>query len=122
MKRQLLRLIYAFYQGIIDFTEAETLQRNLNWQSFAASANVPSRSAVTKNLTGYSQMCETLNLDFRCFAVKFCLFTCFNYIIGAHGTDVSVEIRLLSGETLLQVKNLIGRRWDSNPGPCRYLR
>ena len=77
MKRQLLRLIYAFYQGIIDFTEAETLQRNLNWQSFAASANVPSRSAVTKNLTGYSQMCETLNLDFRCFAVKFffgCLF------------------------------------------------
>ena len=25
--------------------------------------------------------------------------------IGAHGTDVSVEVRLLSGETLLQAKN-----------------
>ena len=27
--------------------------------------------------------------------------------------------RLLSGETLLQEKNSTGRRWDSNPGPCR---
>ena len=26
------------------------------------------------------------------------------YLIGAHGTDVSVGIRLLSGETLLQAK------------------
>ena len=40
-------------------------------------------------------------------------------IIGAHGTDVSVGVRLLSGETFLQAKNSTGRRWDSNPGPCR---
>ena len=39
--------------------------------------------------------------------------------IGAHGTDVSVGIQLLSGETLLQAKNSAGRRWDSNPGPFR---
>ena len=40
-------------------------------------------------------------------------------IIGAHGTDLSVGIRLLSGETLLQAKNSTGSRWDSNPGHCR---
>ena len=38
--------------------------------------------------------------------------------IGAHGTDVSVGALLLSGETLLHVKNFAGHRWDSNPGPC----
>ena len=37
--------------------------------------------------------------------------------IGAHGTDVSVGIHLLSGETLLQAKNSTDCRWDSNPGP-----
>ena len=41
------------------------------------------------------------------------------YITGSHGADVSVEIQLLSGETLLQEKNSTGRRWDLNPGPCR---
>ena len=40
-------------------------------------------------------------------------------IIGAHGTDFSVGIRLLSGETLLQAKNSSGHRWGSNLGPCR---
>ena len=30
-----------------------------------------------------------------------------------HGTDVSIGIRLLSGETLLQGKKSTGRRWDS---------
>ena len=40
-------------------------------------------------------------------------------IIGAHGTDVSVGIRLLSGETVLQAKNSTGSRWDLHPGPCR---
>ena len=40
-------------------------------------------------------------------------------IIEAHGTDVSVRIRLLSEETLLQEKNYTGRRWDLNPGPYR---
>ena len=39
-------------------------------------------------------------------------------IIEAHGTDVSVGIRLLSGETLLQEKSSTGYNWDSNPGPC----
>ena len=42
-----------------------------------------------------------------------------SYLIGAHGIDVSVGVRLLSGETLLQVKNFTGHRWDLNPGPCR---
>ena len=32
------------------------------------------------------------------------------FIIEAHGTDVSVGVRLLSGETLLQEKNSTGRR------------
>ena len=40
-------------------------------------------------------------------------FTCtrdsIELVIGAHGTDVSVGVRLLSGETLLQAKNSIGR-------------
>ena len=40
--------------------------------------------------------------------------------IGAYGTDLSVGVRLLSGETLLQAKNSTGRRWDSNPGPVGY--
>ena len=40
-------------------------------------------------------------------------------IIGTHGTDVSVRIRLLSRETLLQAKNFSGHRWGSNSGPCR---
>ena len=40
-------------------------------------------------------------------------------IIGAHGTDGSIGIPLLSGETFLQEKNSTGRRWDLNPGPCR---
>ena len=39
--------------------------------------------------------------------------------IGAHGTDVSVGVRILSGETLLQAKNSTGRNRDSNQGPCR---
>ena len=39
--------------------------------------------------------------------------------IGAHGTDLSVGVQLLSGETLLQAKNSTGHRWDSNPGICR---
>ena len=34
-------------------------------------------------------------------------------------TDLSVEVLLLSGETLLQVKNSTGYKWDSNLGPCR---
>ena len=42
-----------------------------------------------------------------------------SYFIGAHGTDLSVGVRLLSGETLLHEENSTGRRWDSNPGPCR---
>ena len=40
------------------------------------------------------------------------------WIIGEHDADVDVWIRLLSGETLLQVKNSTGCRWDLNPGPC----
>ena len=39
--------------------------------------------------------------------------------IKAHGTDLGVGVRLLSGETFLQVKNSTGHRWDSNPSPCR---
>ena len=35
------------------------------------------------------------------------------------GTDVSVGIQLLSGETLLQAKNSTSRRWCLNPGFCR---
>ena len=32
---------------------------------------------------------------------------------------IALGFRLVSGETLLQEKNSAGRRWDSNPGPCR---
>ena len=32
------------------------------------------------------------------------------------GTDLGVGVRLLSEETLLQVKKSTGRRWDLNPG------
>ena len=35
----------------------------------------------------------------------------------AHCTDVSVEVRFLSGEPLLQEKYSTGHRWDSNPCP-----
>ena len=38
---------------------------------------------------------------------------------GAHGTDVGVAVRSLNGNTLLEAKNFTGRRWHSNPGPCR---
>ena len=57
-----------------------------------------------------------------------CWFACLLYmqpliasgqIIGTNGPDVSVRIRLLSGETLLRAKNSTGRRWDLNPGPYR---
>ena len=40
------------------------------------------------------------------------------FLIVLHHTDVSVQIRLLSGEALLQEKNSTGDRWDFNPGPC----
>ena len=33
---------------------------------------------------------------------------------------LALVVWLLSGETLLQAKKFTGRRWDSNPGPCRY--
>ena len=51
------------------------------------------------------------------FVACFCLIA-LSQVIGAHGTDVSFEIRLLNGETLLQAKNFTGHKWDSNPGPC----
>ena len=35
--------------------------------------------------------------------------------IGAHGTDVSVGVQLLSGGILLQAKKSTSHRWDSNP-------
>ena len=40
--------------------------------------------------------------------------------IAAHGIDLSVGVRLLSGEMQLLAKNLTGRWWDSDTGPCRY--
>ena len=43
----------------------------------------------------------------------------FELFIGANGMDLSVGVRLLSGETLLQEKKSTGRRWDLNPGPCK---
>ena len=43
-----------------------------------------------------------------------------SYIIGAHGTDVSIRVWLMSGENLLQEKNSAGRRWESNSGTYRY--
>ena len=41
-------------------------------------------------------------------------------IIRTHGTDVCFRIRLLIGETLFQTEYSTGRRWDFNPGPCRW--
>ena len=41
--------------------------------------------------------------------------------IGTHITDVSVWIGLVNGETLLQVKNVTGFRWDINPYPYRWF-
>ena len=38
---------------------------------------------------------------------------------GKHSTGVSIKGRLVSGETLFLTKNFTGRRWGSNPGPCR---
>ena len=32
---------------------------------------------------------------------------------------LTLGVQLLSRETLLQVKNSTGRRWVSNPSPCR---
>ena len=66
------------------------------------------------------------NLEFIMMNCRFFFVACLTctpdsieLVIGAHGTDVSVGVRLLSGETLLQVKNSTGRRWNSPPGPCR---
>ena len=70
-------------------------------------------------------------LYFTSFSISYFIATCHNQfffvlnalhvplialsqIIGAHGTDVSVGVRLLSGKTLLQAKNSTGHRWDSN--------
>ena len=45
-------------------------------------------------------------------STSYCLVLC--QIIRAHGTDVSIGIRLLNRENLLQAKNSTGHRWDLN--------
>ena len=40
-------------------------------------------------------------------------------IIGAHSTDVSVGVQLLTGESLLKEKNPNGRKGELNPDPCK---
>ena len=48
-----------------------------------------------------------------------CVADRFKIEYGAHSTNVNFVIRLLSGETISQVKNCTGYRRDSNPGSCR---
>ena len=55
----------------------------------------------------------------RCLLQRF-FFWCFicvpdRFKIDYCGTYVSVGVRLVSGETLLQAKNSTGHSWDSNP-------
>ena len=61
------------------------------------------------------------------FFVHFLIFLCLlsalhvslialSLFIDAHGTDLSVGLRLLSGEALLQAENLTVYEWDSNQG------
>ena len=40
-------------------------------------------------------------------------------LIGHMAQISGLGLDILSGETLLQAKKSTGRRWDSNPGPCR---
>ena len=79
--------------------------------------------------TIYAQHCYNSKLllftavaSFLFFSFVGC-FTCvpdsFELVYWGTGTDLSVGVWLLSGETLLQVKNFTGRRWDSNLGTCR---
>ena len=58
--------------------------------------------------------CEVDNSYVVCFTR-----TADSQFIGAHGTDVSVGVRLLSGETLLQGRDSTNLRQDSNPCSCR---
>ena len=57
--------------------------------------------------------CDEVRQPSTGLVILFWCFTCVSEIIGAHGTDVGVGVRLLSRETLLQVKNSTGsgRGW-----------
>ena len=72
-----------------------------------------SLNSTNTTIEGYSHKFTTMLLVLHAPLIAL------SQLIGAHGTDVSVGVRLLSGEILLQAKNSTGRRWDSNPGPYR---
>ena len=81
------------------------------------------------NLILWQSNIMTENMPFVLYHTHRCFFllVCFTYnpliasgqFIGAHGTDVSSRLRLLSGKTSLQEKKSTSHRWDSNPVPCR---
>ena len=44
----------------------------------------------------------------------------FTFLLGHMTQVLALEVRLLSGEAFLQVKNSTGRKWDLNPVRCSW--
>ena len=97
------------------------LQLQENPSKFYGQKRIAENIITINNTAGEFKSLDFLIHKKHCYFLVVC-FTCvplisLSYFIEAHDPDLSVGVRLLSGETLLQVKNFTGRRWDLNPGP-----
>ena len=76
-------------------------------------------SLYVSSSRGFGRYAERKYREFFCWVLYMCPWLLSTSLLGAHGAVLSIEIRLLSGETLLQEKNSTSYRWESKPGLCR---